>query len=79
MRFATRNTWVSTAIAALLNTTDSITLAVLRPTPGSLISSSIVDGTSPPYRSTSIRAAPTSERALLFGNVTLFIYSNTAS
>ena len=41
--------------------------------------SSIVDGTSPPYRSTSIRAAPTSERALLFGNVTLFIYSNTAS
>ena len=35
------------------------TLAVLRPTPGSASSSSRVEGTSPPYFSTSARAAPT--------------------
>ena len=47
MRWLTRNTWVSTAIALLSQTTESITFAVLRPTPGRVVSSSSVSGTSP--------------------------------
>ena len=45
MRWLTRNTCVSTAIAALLNTTDWMTLAVFLPTPGNFIKSSRLSGT----------------------------------
>lgn len=45
MRWLTRNTCVSTAIAALLNTTDWMTLAVFLPTPGSFTKSSRLSGT----------------------------------
>ena len=42
-------TWVSTTMpTAVLNALPRTTLAVLRPTPGSAVSSSIVRGTSPP-------------------------------
>ena len=40
IRFDTLKTWVSTAIASLLNATDATTLAVLRPTPGTFCNSS---------------------------------------
>ncbi len=70
MRLLTLNTWVSTAIAALFHTTDSITLAVLRPTPGSFMRLSMSWGISPPKSSCSIRAALISERVLLLGKVT---------
>ena len=43
---ATLNTCVSTAIAGVSKATESITLAVLRPTPGSVMSESKSDGTS---------------------------------
>ena len=66
-RWLTRNTWVSTAMAALLNTTDWITLAVLRPTPGSFTSSSSVSGTWLSKSFTSILAMPTRCLALLLG------------
>ena len=45
-RSATLNTCVSTAIAAWSNTTERITLAVFRPTPGNFTNSSKVPGTS---------------------------------
>ena len=45
MRWLTRNTCVSTAMAALLNTTDWMTLAVFLPTPGNFIKSSRLSGT----------------------------------
>ena len=42
---ATLKTCVSTAIAGVSKATESITLAVLRPTPGSVMSESKSDGT----------------------------------
>lgn len=54
-------------MAALLNTTLWITFAVLRPTPGSLISSSSVSGTVLWKSRTSICAIPTRCLALLLG------------
>src|SRR2546430_16227055 len=52
-RRVSRFTWVSTAKPGTLKATPSTTLAVLRPTPGSVTRSSIRPGTSPPKRSTS--------------------------
>ena len=43
----TLNTWVSTAIACFPKALPRITLAVFLPTPGSVVSSSMVDGTLP--------------------------------
>ena len=54
-------------MAALLNTTLWITFAVLRPTPGNLISSSSVSGTVLWKSRTSICAIPTRCLALLLG------------
>ena len=78
-RLLTLNTWVSTAMAALFQTTASITLAVLRPTPGSLIRLSMSEGSSPPKSSSIIRAALMMARVLLLGKVTLLMYSYTSS
>src|SRR5690606_12435522 len=55
-RPATRFTWVSTAIAGLFHASASSTEAVLRPTPGSFTSSSIVSGTTPSYISSTAAA-----------------------
>src|SRR5881409_1403847 len=61
-----RWTWVSTTIPSFfLNQVPRITFAVLRPTPGSAVSSSIVCGTSPPCRSTSACAIPMIDLVLL--------------
>lgn len=60
-------TCVSTAIADLLNTTDCMTLAVLRPTPGRVVSSSSVSGTMPLKSLHSFCAMPTRCLALLLG------------
>src|SRR5438094_9784112 len=55
-RFEMRCTCVSTQIfLRLLNDRISTRLAVLRPTPGKVSSSAMVDGTQPAKRSTSIR------------------------
>ena len=51
VRFATRKMWVSTAMVGSPNAVFRITLAVLRPTPGSASSSSRVRGTAPSWRS----------------------------
>jgi phosphoglycerate kinase len=67
IRWLTRNTCVSTAIAAFLNTTDWITLAVFLPTPGNFIRSSRLSGTSLLKSFTSIFAIPTRCLALLLG------------
>jgi hypothetical protein len=50
-RCASRNTWVSTAIPSTLpeRVTEATMLAVLRATPGKLMSPSMVSGTSPSY------------------------------
>src|SRR5690625_2127461 len=58
-------TCVSTAMAGTPNSTPRTTLAVLRPTPGSSMSSSRVPGTCPPCLSRSRRAVATMLRALL--------------
>lgn len=50
----TRKTWVSTGTSASPNTKRSMMSADLRPTPGSAISSILVEGTSPPCRSRSV-------------------------
>src|SRR6185437_15855263 len=63
----TRATCVSTTIPSLTsNALPRTTLAVLRPTPGSCVSSCMVHGTCPPCSSTSARAMPTRCRALLW-------------
>ena len=49
IRGAVRRIWVSTAIAGFPKPIFKTTFAVLRPTPGSFISSSIVSGTLPEY------------------------------
>ena len=55
-----RCTCVSTTTpSGAFQMTPRTTFAVLRPTPGSFTSSSIVRGTSPPCFSTSARARPT--------------------
>ena len=60
-----RMQWVSaTTTPGVWYTSPKIRLAVLRPTPGSLSSSSMVSGTRPPYCSTSMREAATMSRAL---------------
>ena len=79
MRRATLKTCVSTAITGLLYTTDAITLAVLRPTPGILTSRSGSEGTVPPNSSSSVRAIPIRCLALLFGNEIDFIRAYTSS
>ena len=55
VRLPTRKMCVSTAIVGSPKATLSTTLAVLRPTPGSVSSASRSRGTSPPCSSTSIR------------------------
>lgn len=67
MRLLTLNTWVSTGITSLPKSTAATTLAVLRPTPGSLSSCSTVSGTTPPNSLTNIRAIRAKLRALLLG------------
>jgi 2-methylcitrate dehydratase PrpD len=65
-RRATRETWVSTTTpSALPKATPSTTFAVLRATPGSSSSRSIVPGTEPPNDSSIFRQAPRRFRALL--------------
>src|SRR5437016_9244743 len=62
-RVAIRCTWVSTTTPSFfLNQHPSTTFAVLRPTPGSCTSSSIVSGTCPPCRSTNACANPMIDR-----------------
>jgi hypothetical protein len=58
MRLATRKTWRSTGSPGTPNACPSTTFAVLRPTPGSSVSSSMVRGISPPWRSTTAAAMP---------------------
>ena len=54
-------------------------LAVLRPTPGSLSSSSMVPGTLPPYSSSSIWEAATMSRALARKKPVERMYSSTSA
>src|SRR5260221_4817834 len=61
---ASRAKWVSTVRAGLPNASPSTTLAVLRPTPGNVTSSSSVPGTSPPNRSHRARPRLVRVRAL---------------
>jgi hypothetical protein len=56
---------VSTVMPGTLNALPRMTLAVLRPMPGSLTSSSSVAGSSPPCRSTTAAPNPINELALL--------------
>ena len=59
--------------------TPSTTFAVLRPTPGSFTSSSIVRGTSPPCRSTSARASPTRLFDFCRKNPSVATYGSTST
>src|SRR5450759_2587442 len=59
-----RVTWVSTASPGKPKATPRTTLAVLRPTPGSVTRSSIRGGTWPSKRSTSALAQPMLDRVL---------------
>ena len=61
------------------NTVPSTTLAVLRPTPGSCTRLSKSRGISPWWRSTTARAIPSKERALLLKNPVLRITSISGS
>ena len=79
IRFETRKTCVSTAIASLLNTTDAITFAVFRPTPGNFCNSSTSEGIIPLNSLSNFFAIPTKCFALLLGYDTLLIYSYTTS
>ena len=54
MRFESRKIWVSTAIRGSANAIFMTTLAVLRPTPGNVSSSSRLRGISPPNSLTSL-------------------------
>ena len=60
MRFATRSTWRSTGRPGTPSACPSTTFAVLRPTPGSSTSASMLAGTSPPCVATSACAMPMS-------------------
>ena len=62
-RRASREKWVSTVIPGIPNAFPSTTLAVLRPTPGSVTRSRSRFGTSPPNRSQ--RAWPTPMMAVV--------------
>ncbi len=65
-RLAMRCTWMSTQMLRLLrNARISTRFAVLRPTPGSVINSSSVDGTRPPNFSTSALLVSFTNTALL--------------
>ncbi len=67
-----RITWVSTTIPSVLwKAFPSTTLAVLRATPGSASSSSMVSGTSPPYFSEIILQAAIIFLALLLRKLIL--------
>ena len=71
--------WVSaTTTPGALWISPRTRLAVLRPTPGSLSSSSMVAGTRPPYCSTSIRAAATISRALARKKPVEWMYASTS-
>ena len=59
-----RLTWVSTGNPGTPKALPRMTLAVLRPTPFSATNSSMVVGTSPPWRSTSCRQQSRMLRAL---------------
>ena len=74
-----RCTCVSTTTPSFFpNQVPRTTFAVLRPTPGSRVSSSIVSGTWPPCRSTSAWAMPRMDLVLLRKNPVLWIScSNT--
>ncbi len=65
VRLATRKIWVSTAMVGWPKAVFRITLAVLRPTPGSASSAARSAGTSPPWRSSSSRQVSIRWRALL--------------
>ncbi len=66
-RLETRKTWVSTAMVGWSNITEVMTLAVLRPTPGSFIRSVVLSGTWELKSETSMCAIPCRCFALLFG------------
>ena len=69
---ARRCTCVSTTTPSLFpNQVPSTTFAVLRPTPGSWTSSSMVSGTLPPWRSKSACAIPMIDFVLLRKNPVL--------
>jgi hypothetical protein len=57
--------WVSTVSPGTPNALPRMTLAVLRPIPGSESRSAILPGTSPPYRSTNAWPSLISESVLL--------------
>src|SRR5690606_34617588 len=79
IRLATRKTWGATAMAGSSKATATTTLAVLRPTPLSRVSSACVRGTSPPKSSTSIRAVAASAFAFWLGYETERMYAKISS
>src|SRR5204862_3297102 len=71
---ASRRTWVSTTMPSFFpNQVPSTTFAVLRPTPASWPSCSMVSGTVPPWRSISACAIPMMDLVLLRKNPVLWI------
>ena len=75
-----RMQWVSaTTTPGVWNTSPKIRLAVLRPTPGSATSSSMVPGTFPPCWDRSIWAHSTRSRLLARKNPQEWMYSPTSS
>lgn len=79
MRLDTLKTCVSTAMTGLSYIIDATTLAVLRPTPGSLTNWSGSEGTMELKSSESILAIPIRCLALLLGKVMDLIRSKTSS
>ena len=79
-RRESRPTWVSTTTPSLREkNVPRTTLAVLRPTPGSSTSSSIVSGTSPPWCSSRYAAAPWIDLALLRKNPVAWMAASTSA
>jgi hypothetical protein len=71
--------WVSTAIVGSPNAVLRMTLAVLRPTPGSSSSSARVRGTAPPWCATKRRHVSMTLWALLLNNPRVRMCSRTPS
>ncbi len=78
-RLVTRRTCVSTGNPGIPKPTPRMAFAPFRPIPGNLRSSSIVLGTSPPWRSTNARLAPMIVRALVRKNPRGLMSASTAS
>ena len=78
-RAASRVTWVSTAKPGLPKATPRTTLAVLRPTPRRVTSSSIRSGTCPPKRATTSSLISMIERALARKKPVLRISSSSSA